>query len=583
VSELPENLRAALGSMTREEEDAILASFLAQAQQRFDFASLEELIVSPEGFALVDATPLQRAIFRMAQGLDPGEYRDHPAVLEALGIASPDQIPVFNGPPRDLFVLAGIRAAKSTLLAAGAIWAAQTIDCTGLLDGEVPRFPILSLSKDNAAIVVGHLLGALQKPRLKHLRIPEPKAAGERWAEILKEGSSDSIFSVHLWHPTGRPIEICVVAGKRAGASVISRWLAGLGLDEAPRMLGSDDAVVNYDDSKRGARGRLRKGAQFWSIGSPHQPYGPVFDEVTEHWGEPTPDKVIFKARGPLMNPTWFTDELCSRMKKEDPVAYQTDVLAEFADALETLYPQSVITASTRKAPMHLPYVRGRDYIARIDPATRSNAWTLVIAAREGRKKKVVYHRQWMGTTIEPLSPKMVLREIREDVAVYGLDWCYSDQWSADAIKDLAQDVVNEDGQPWPLAIVIEEWTTRERANVYMSLAEAMKAGDIELPPDAQLHKDLKLTKKKATDKGPSIQLAKTTDGRHCDYAPALAGAMKRWLDEDAPIVPQRGEPGYDKHYERKLEEAEEEALRVKQAEQWWERDPFERSGEFDA
>lgn len=571
---LSPELQAALGNMSPEEEDAILASYFTARSKSWGFSSFEQLVTSPEGFGLRTATPVQRAICRLAIGRPLGDLSTHPDVLEALGIASADAVPDMKGvPPLDIFLIAAIRSAKSTFAAAGAIWASQTVDLSGLSAGEIPRFPIMSLSKDNAGVVLGHLIGALNKPHLKHLRIPKD-GGGEAWAEIIKESESDSVSSIFLWHPSGRPVEVCVVAGKRAGASAISRWLFGLVLDEAPRMLGEGDAVVNYQESKRGARGRLLPGAQTWSIGSPYQPYGPVFDEVTENYGAPTAEKVIFKARGPVMNPVWWTATRCEKLRVSDPTAYQTDVLAEFADVMETLFAQTVINACSRERNDVIPFERGCDYAAKMDPATRSNAWTLVIVSRRGRKKRVVYNAQWQGTSLAPLSPKAVLLEVQAALAAYGLDWTYTDQWSADSIKDLAQELRNSEGVPIPIDIIIEEFTDKERTNCYLSLAESMKAGDIELPNDPVMHKDLKLTKKKPTNRGPTIHLTKTTDGRHCDYSPALAGALKHWLEDELPALPEPGTPAYNKAIEEAMEEQELEEFH-REKEPWWAQDPW--------
>lgn len=568
---LTEDLKAALGQLSPEEEEAILASYLQASAQKWSFDSFESLVTSSEGLGLTKATPLQRAICRLATGVPLGNLRSHPDVLEALGVSSPDQIPDGQGfSPRDFMLIAAIRCAKSTFAAAGAIWASQTVDLGMLSAGEIPRFPILSLTKDNAGVVMGHLLGALAKPRLKHLRIP--KGGGEQWKEIIEESGSDAIFSVFLWHPSGRPVEVCVVAGKRAGASAISRWLFGMCLDEAPRMLGADEAVVNYDDSKRGARGRLLPGAQQWSIGSPYQPYGPVYDEVQENFGHPTPEKIILKGKGPQMNPTWWTEARCEELKRIDPVAFKTDVLAEFADITETLFSDELLKRCTRKGLYFIEHDPSRDFAAAMDPATRSNAWTLVIADRKGTKKRIVYARQWMPTPLEPLSPKAVLKEVKEDLARYGLDWVYSDQWSADAIRDIAADM--------DVDVVIEQWTEKERTNCYLSLAEGMKAGTVEILDDPQLHKDLKLTKKRPTNRGPSIHLAKTTDGRHCDYSPATARVMKKWLDDERPDELAPGTPEHARAYEERLLVQEEEEFARKKEAPWWEKDPWEGSYE---
>lgn len=561
------DLQVILDGLSPEEEEEILRSYRDhQLHHGWDFTSFEELVTSQDGFGLTNATPLQRAVCRVAEGRPLGDLKEHTDVLSALGVASSSLVPDIVRPPDDLFLIAGIRTAKSTFAAAWAVWASQTVDISKLSAGEVPRFPIMSLSKDNAGVVVGHLLGALRQPRLRHLRVPKDGAG--QWAEILKESSSDAISSLFIWSPDGRPMEICVVAGKRAGASVISRWLFGLVLDEAPRMLGADEAVVNYEDSKKGARGRLLEGANVWSIGSPYQPYGPVYDKVQESWGNPTEELFIFKARGPQMNPVWWTPGRCEKLKRTDPSAYQTDVEAEFADVVETLFTLETLKRCTRKEPLFLPYNQHADYAASMDPATRSNAWTLVIVMRQGNIKRVAYHQQWQGSPQEPLRPVNVLKEVKERLRIYHLDATYTDQWSADALRDIAEGL--------GFTLVIREWSDRERTNLFLSLAEEMKQGWWDLPPDRQIEKDLKLTKKKPNARGPTIQLTKTTDGRHCDYSPAIARAGAEWISD---VTIEGPAPGSPEALQRKLDAIEQEevdALKHEANAEWWAKDPWE-------
>lgn len=517
---------------------------------------------------------MQRAISRIAEGRPLKELARHPDVLEALGITSPKQLPLLRGPPQDIYIIAGIRSGKSTFAAAGAIWASQTVDLTMLSAGEIPRFVVLSLSKDNAAAVMAHLLGALSRPRLKFLRVTE-KACGH-WQEIIAEGESDSVSSVFLWHPSGRPVEVAVVAGRRAGASVISRWLMGLCLDEAPRMLGSSDAIVNYDDSRNAAVGRLLPGAQIWSIGSPYQPYGPVYEVLESRFGSPTPDLIIFRARGPKMNPVKWTAENIERVRRTSPEVYKTDVEAEFLDGAETMFTQDVLKKCTVKGVDQIPYDPRCSYVAAMDPATRTNAWSLVVASRMGGLKQVVCAREWKADPLQPLSAKKVLLETAEVLSWYHLDWVYTDQWSADVIREFAMELTDTDGRRVKLDVVIKEWTEKEKINCFLSLAEQAKAGTLRLVDVAQLRKDLSLTKKMPTNRGPSIHLTKTGDGRHCDFAPSLARAVKEWIDEERPLPALPGSPEAMRAELDALEEAEVAALETKKAVPWWDRDPWE-------
>jgi len=536
--------------LTPSEENEILREFYRRKADETWFESLEELLVSEDGFGLTTATPLQRALCRVIEGRPLGELATEPVVLKAFGGALP-----LEGKPAEVDVLAAVRTAKSLIAAAVAIWATQTVDVSLLADGEIPRYSILSLEVDNAKVVLSHLMGVLSKPRLKRLRVG--KKEGGRWRELIDDTGSDFTGSEFLWHPTGRPIEIRVIAGKRAGGSLVSRWSAGCTLDEAPRMVGSSEGVINYDDARRAVRSRLLPGAQLFSIGSPWQAFGPMYDRHQARFGMPLQNHVVLKACGPDMNPFWWTPERCEEIRLSDPMVYQTDVLAEFADADETLFPSVLLNACSRDSALCLPFERGHDYAAAFDPATRGNAWTLVVADRAGRTKRVVFNTFWQGSTLEPLSPKAVLLEAQAILAKYELDWAYTDQWAADMIKEIAADLRDEKGENIPLHLVQEDWTAENKVNAFQSLAAAMAVGQIELPKDEVLHKDLKLTVKKPTQRGVSIHHTLTTDGRHCDYAPALARVMFRWLEEEVYEPPKKGDEAFEAYQELQLEEAD--------------------------
>jgi hypothetical protein len=175
---------------------------------------LERLLISPAAFGLTTASPLQRAVCRIIDGLPLEALSSCAEVRAAVG----DIAMLPNAPPAEVLLLSGIRAAKSLIAAATAVRASQTCDLSGLGAGETPRVSVVSLTTDLAKVVFDHIVGnVLARPALKALLIGEP--------------TSDIIV---LRHPSGRPVEIKVVAGARAGASLVARWSAGCIFD-APR------------------------------------------------------------------------------------------------------------------------------------------------------------------------------------------------------------------------------------------------------------------------------------------------------------------------------------------------------------
>ena len=468
--------------------------------------SLERTLTDPELFGLVTASPVQLAICRVVDGLPLGSLSGRADVQRLLG--GPDAVAQWNRvargvPPREVYLIAGVRSGKSLLAAAIAVRAALSCDLSGLRAGEVPRASVVSLTRDLARVVHGHVVGAVTGSEvLRGQLIGEPTAEG-----------------VKLRHfGTQSPTEIVVVAGARAGASVVARWSTGLVADEFPRMLGQEEGVVNFTDLRQAVLGRLLPGAQLVAIGSPWAPYGPAFDVVQEHFGRPEPRLVVLRSSGPDMNPAYWTPAKCAEVMAADPDAARTDVEGEFGAAQSAMFAPDLVHAAVRTEPAELPFELGYNYVAAMDPATRGNAWSLVLMtktrASEGGKRRVVLSREWVGSRVAPLSPAAVLAEIADIVRPYGVRVIATDQWAADALRDI--------GLPLGLSLQQVTLTQPYTLDLYDTLKLDLAQGNLELPA-GQLPADLVRVQRRLTRTGVAIELPHTADGRHCDSAAALA------------------------------------------------------------
>lgn len=521
--------------------------------------TLESLLVSKNGFGLTTATPLQRAICRMADGIALGDLADDPDVIESVGNVS--TLPVGKR-PFQVDIIASIRSAKTLIAVAAAVRAALTCDVSIIREaGEMPRIPLVSLNMDLAEVAYNHLIGTLQiSPFLKNLIIDTP--------------TKDSVL---LRHPTGKPIEIKVAAGSKAGGTLVSRWMASIIFDEYARMSGSGDGVINYDDMIAAVRGRILKGGQIFSISSPWAPMGPAYNRFRKHWGYPTQEIVIIKANGRAMNPYYWTEEKIQEIKEADYNVYRTDVLAEFADQSSTFFSSVSMDACTRRAPLIIPYSPQNTYVAAMDPATRANAWTLVVSTLEQGVKKVVYHQQWIGKKSEPLRPDDVLRQIGQILMSYQIDTVYSDQYSADALKSIAE-VYN-------FRILCEHITSQNKLEMFDNLRTLMLEGLLELPNDSVFLADLKQIRKKITQNSISIYLPKSGDGRHCDYAAAVALCISKHIDDAKPVGPVKGSKEWLMQEAARMKQRRMDEMRNKMKEQehdWLDRELHELEGEHD-
>ena len=470
--------------------------------------TLEQLLTHAKAFALATATPVQRAICRVADGLPLGELADDAMVQRALGgddaaRATPASM------PKELYVVAAIRCGKSLLAGALAVRAALTCDLEGLGRHEVARVSIVSLDLDKAQVVLEHLMGALYRPALRPLVVGTPKAQ-----------------SVRLRRADGRAVEIKVVAGKRAGGSLVSRWSAGAIFDEAPRMQGEADGVVNFDDARRAVLGRLRPGAQLVAVGSPWAPRGPIFEAVRDSWGRPTPQMVVVRATGPEMNPFVWTPAAVEELRQVDEGAYRTDVLGEFADPETSFFAEAELRAATRDVPLMRVREPRISYGAAMDPATRSNAWTLVVVGKIPGEDEtqdryfVAFARQWQGSKLKPLKAREVFADMAEDLGRYGVSEVYTDQWSADLIAEI--------GEMAGITVTQDDATSAEKAKRWLDFKTRVLGGRVELAPEPMLRADLLSVRKRLTPDGMRFELPVTRDGRHADYAPAVVLAVEK-------------------------------------------------------
>lgn len=471
--------------------------------------STEKLLTRSEGFGIVTATPAQRAACRIIDGAPLGELAEHPDVVALVGGAEAiESISLHSGTaPTEVVFLAAIRSAKTIVACCAGLRATQCVDMSRLGPGEIPRVSLVSLKLDTSAVAFRLVLETMRASRvLSRLIIGEPTAN-----------------SIMVRHPSGRPIELSCVAMDKAGSGLVARWSAGVIFDEAPRMAASGDSVASLGDARTAVLGRLLPGAQILFIGSPWAPHGDVYKLTEQHWGRPSSSMVVLRGTGPMLNPTWWTPERCARLERQDPVAYRTDVMGDFADPESGLLNPISVNANTRQTPLELPVAAGATYAAAVDPSeggAGGNGFSLVIVQRDedeqGRiKVRVVLAREWRG-----MRPEQCWEEIARACATYGIHRTWSDQYAASANVDLAA--------RFGLHVEIDKTTQPSKLEDFTNLATLIHSDQLELSPDPTLRRDLLSVKRRITQAGMTIVLPRTGDGRHADLASALCSAVKR-------------------------------------------------------
>ncbi len=475
------------------------------------FPTLEELVTAPKphGIGVVTATPVQRAIMCVLDGLPiRDELWADPQVQETFGGCVP------RVDYEELLLMSGVRGLKTVMCVAAAICMTQKVTFpTELLAGEEPRVNFVSERKDLADAALDYLKGFVQT--VDCLR------------DILVEVPTDGADHVRLRHPSGATIEIKIVAASRAGSTLVSRWCAGMLFDEAPRMASNEDSVRGIQDMLAAVRSRMLPGAKIMFVGSPVGRIGFVYKLFNDNWQKENSPIVVAKAKGPWLNPFWWTVARMQALKEKDPDSYLTDVEADFRDVETSFFASRSIEASIRQTPLIIAPEKGKKYTAIIDPATRRNAWTFGIAETDNNVSfRVCLAMQWMGTPSTPLRPTEVFKEMKPILVDYGIETVISDQYAADAMRDIAL--------THGIGLTSITITHKLKMAMFQSLRVRLDSGLMELPPVDLLRDDLINVRLRILRSGdPMIVLPETADGRHSDYAAMLGLLCGSYIEEN--------------------------------------------------
>ena len=351
---------------------------------------------------------------------------------------------------------------------------------------------------------------------------PEASPTLSRW--VVGEPTTETIA---LRRPDDRVVEVVVVAAHRgAVCRSAPRWLASFVLDECA-LFGTETmgAAVNAEELLRAGETRLVPGGQGWMISSPFGPSGLLYDTFAGHLGKPGRVLVVHRAH------EGDESELPRRAGGGAPPhqarrrGAQYD--AEWVDADSAFLEGTLVDAAVRAEPIEEIRQRGAEYVAAWDAATRGNAWTLVVARSEhveakdgdrredGRRIVVACARQWIGSKRRPLDPAATIREIADILGGYGVHRVACDSWGADALKAIAK--------AYGLNLRDRTLSTAEAFALYDGVRTLLATSRLELPPVPTLAQDLKGLRKVALSNGVRIELPRTADGRHADFAPAVA------------------------------------------------------------
>lgn len=219
--------------------------------------------------------------------------------------------------------------------------------------------------------------------------------------------------------------------------------------------------------------------------------------------------------------PTWVANptltEARTKQLETDPSTWEREYRAIPQEDDDTSLLSAVLLRACQRPSFLIDKDRYR-YVAAIDPATRGNAWTLVVATQnEHQVRQIVFAHEWLGHRRKPLVPSEVFAETAELLKPYGLTAVWSDQYASDALRDIAR--------MHGVYVHIEPWTQPLKADAYEHLKSLSQEKRLELIENPTLLSDLLGIRLRLSRSGVNYDLAEE-GARHSDYAPAAAMAI---------------------------------------------------------
>ncbi len=337
------------------------------------------------------------------------------------------------------------------------------------------------------------------------------------------------------YKPWGDGVRGIRLVGRRVGFRIFAATVAGVsGFTGIFLFL---DEVAKWKDKETGANpaGEVLKSIRPTTATQPNareamssSPFGMLDAHFDAFEDGDTEDQIVERASSWEANPT-LTEEATHKLERDEGAWLREYKAVPQAEVESSLLSEALVDAATRQGPDVLPYEAGRRYVAAMDPATRTNSWTLVVATQgwDG-VRRVALAREWTPKPGIKLSSTAVLKDIALLLKPYGLKWVITDQHAADQLAELARLA--------GLSLIEQAWTQVNKKDAYEHVRHLLSEDPpmLELPPDKWVKLDLLGIRKRITRAGVTYELVEQR-GRHSDYAPAVALAVddSRWRGKE--------------------------------------------------
>jgi hypothetical protein len=264
-------------------------------------------------------------------------------------------------------------------------------------------------------------------------------------------------------------------------------------------------------------------------------------------------DTLILQAStGAMANPK-YDKTARTRLAEEqaaDPEGFVREFGARFVSAISGFLPQTLVQAAIdthvkerKRSEIEKALVQPY-YVGAMDPATRGDSWTFTIFHRDQHGRLVQdLLRVWTPSKKNGivLNPAVIMAEISELCERWNIKTIYSDQWSHDALRVIAQQ--------FKLAIIETPFAGTAKSKMWTTFLQLLRQGNLRLLDIPEQYQQLVQLQKKMGAQG-NMQIS-APPNRHDDIATACAIAVKQTMDMTPRFaVPKKEKTLYDEGLE---------------------------------
>ncbi len=402
----------------------------------------------------------------------------------------------------ELTAIVGRRGGKSRAIATLATYIAGLCDHPELVRGETGVFLIVAPDQRQAAVTFGYVVAAFEaSPMLSSLLTPRGTTAETLTLTtgIRVEVRSSNFRTLRAPTYIGGVVEeagflFTAEGAANADVEIVKSIRPGLATTRGPLVIAS----------------------------SPYARRGILWDAYRRDYGA-NGDPLCLVAKGASrdFNPS-LSKRVVDRAYERDAAAAAAEYGGEFRSDIEAFVSREAVEAAVVSGRFELPYQRGVQYIAAVDPSGGSvDSMTLAISHRDAEGRGVL---DAIRRVHPPFSPDAVVAEFAHLMkSIFHINRCIGDHYAG----------------AWPIEAFAKHGVTYEpsakaKSDLYRDLLPLINSGRIELLDDARLvNETCGLERKTARSGKDSIDHA---PGQHDDVVNAVALALTQVTVNAAPV-----------------------------------------------